>query len=75
MNFLRSFDISTSALTAQRMRMDVIAQNIANANTTRTADGGPYRRRAVVFQHNGNRFSDYLKTVEAELIRVYLLHQ
>ena len=41
MSFLSSIDISASALTAQRMRMDVISENIANADTTRTANGGP----------------------------------
>ncbi|MBN2482989.1 MAG: flagellar basal body rod protein FlgC [Candidatus Omnitrophica bacterium] len=49
MNFL-GFDINASALTAQRLRMDVIASNIANVNTTRTPEGGPYRRKMVVFQ-------------------------
>jgi len=49
MNFL-GFDINASALTAQRLRMDVIAANIANVNTTRTPEGGPYRRKMVVFQ-------------------------
>jgi len=39
-----------SALTAEKKRMDVIAQNIANLDTTRTAQGGPYRRKMVVFQ-------------------------
>jgi flagellar basal-body rod protein FlgC len=42
-------DISGSALSAQRQRMDIIAQNIANAETTRTPQGGPYRRQQVVF--------------------------
>ncbi len=50
MRMLKSFSISASALTLQRLRMDVIAQNIANAGTTRTATGGPYRRRLVVAQ-------------------------
>jgi len=50
MTFLSSMKISASALTAERFRMDVIAQNIANIQTTRTADGGPYRRRYVIFQ-------------------------
>src|SRR5690242_14067500 len=39
--------ISSSGLTAQRIRMDVIAQNLANAETTRTTEGGPYQRRTV----------------------------
>lgn len=42
-------DLSASALSAQRKRMDIIAQNIANAETTRTPEGGPYRRQQVVF--------------------------
>jgi flagellar basal-body rod protein FlgC len=55
-------DISASALTAQRMRMDVISENIANATTTRTANGGPYRRRVVVMeQKQGDPFSSYLQ--------------
>src|SRR6185295_7839861 len=43
------FAISASALTAERLRMDVISNNIANANTTRTIEGGPYTRQRVVF--------------------------
>lgn len=60
MGFLTSMDISTSGLTAQRMRMDVISENIANATTTRTATGEPYRRRvAVVQSQQGSPFSSY----------------
>lgn len=43
-------DVSATGLSAERLRMEVIANNIANANSTRTAEGGPYRRRQVVFQ-------------------------
>ncbi len=43
------FSITASALTAEKLRMDVISNNIANANTTRTAEGGPYIRQRVVF--------------------------
>ena len=50
MAFLNSFDISGSGLTASRLRMDVISENISNAETTRTAQGGPYRRKMVVYQ-------------------------
>ncbi|MCL2226441.1 MAG: flagellar basal body rod protein FlgC [Oscillospiraceae bacterium] len=50
MSFLNSMSISASALTATRMRMDIIAENMANMNTTRTETGEPYRRRYVVFQ-------------------------
>jgi flagellar basal-body rod protein FlgC len=46
--------ISASALTATRLRMDVIAENMANSSTTRTEDGGPYRRKYVVFQERTN---------------------
>ncbi len=46
---LRSFAISASGMTAERLRMDTIANNLANANTTRTADGGPYRRQVPIF--------------------------
>lgn len=44
-----TFRITASALTAQRLRMDVTANNVANAETTRTEDGGPYQRQQVVF--------------------------
>ncbi|AII14602.1 flagellar proximal rod protein [Campylobacter iguaniorum] len=50
MAYLSDFDISGYGLSAQRFRMNVISSNIANANTTRTAEGGPYRRREVVFK-------------------------
>lgn len=51
MSFLSSFDISASALTAERQRLDIASQNLANTNSTRTASGeGPYRRKMVVFQ-------------------------
>ncbi len=50
MALMESTSISATALTAQRLRMDVIAQNIANVNTTRTAEGGPYKRKVVLFQ-------------------------
>ena len=49
MSFFNSLRITASALTAQRFRLDVISNNIANAETTRTAEGGPYQREAVVF--------------------------
>jgi flagellar basal-body rod protein FlgC len=49
MGLLDSLAISDSALTAERLQMDVIANNVANANTTRTAEGGPYKAEEVVF--------------------------
>lgn len=50
MSLFGSFDISASGMTAERLRMDTIANNLANVNTTRTARGGPYRRQMVVFE-------------------------
>ncbi|EJP74377.1 MULTISPECIES: flagellar basal body rod protein FlgC [Campylobacter] len=50
MSYLNDFDISGYGLSAQRFRMNVISSNIANAQTTRTAEGGPYRRQEVVFK-------------------------
>ena len=50
MSFFNSINIAASGLTAQRLRMDTISENIANVNTTRTADGGPFQRRSVIFE-------------------------
>ena len=50
MGLFQSFDICASGMSAQRFRMDTIAENIANVNTTRTEDGTPYRRKIVTFQ-------------------------
>ncbi len=47
-------NISASALTAQRTRLDIISENIANIDTTRTEGGGPYRRKMVVFEPIGS---------------------
>jgi len=49
-DLLTSMHISASGMSAQRTRMDIVAENIANAESTRTSEGGPYRRRQVVFQ-------------------------
>ncbi len=50
MSIHNSFSISGSAMTAERLRMDVISNNIANSQTTRTEDGGAYQRKQVVLQ-------------------------
>jgi flagellar basal-body rod protein FlgC len=50
MGLFDSLEISATALTAERLRMDVTAENLANAQTTRGANGGPYRRKEVVLQ-------------------------
>lgn len=62
MGYFNALDISSSGMTAQRLRMDTISQNIANVNTTRTENGTPYRRKVVVFEERaqGRPFSDYL---------------
>ncbi len=60
MSFLSSLDIAGSALTAERLRMDIISQNIANSNTTRTESGGPYQRQQVVFEANELSFQNVL---------------
>ena len=48
MDFLTAFDISASGLAADRTRINTISMNLANAKTTRTPQGGPYRRRSVL---------------------------
>jgi flagellar basal-body rod protein FlgC len=53
MGLFDSIRISASGMTAERMRMDVIAENLANANTTRGVDGQPYRRKEVVLEQGG----------------------
>jgi len=62
MSFFDSFRVSATGMTAQRLRMDTISQNIANVNTTRTDSGGPYRRKTVVFEEitNGRDFRRHL---------------
>lgn len=52
MAFMSSLNISGSGLNVQRTRMNIISQNIANAGTTRTEDGGPYRRKIVNIQED-----------------------
>ena len=49
MDFFSSMDISASALSAERTRMNMISSNLANVNSTRTAEGGPYKRKDAVF--------------------------
>ena len=63
MGLFQSFNISASGMTAQRFRTDIIAENIANVNTTSTESGGPYRRKIVTFQEKDvTPFSQYLST-------------
>ena len=53
MSMFSAFNINASGMTAQRYRMDVSSENVANATTTRTADGTPYRRKVVTFAEKG----------------------
>jgi flagellar basal-body rod protein FlgC len=50
MNLISGIDITGSALNAQKTRLDIVAQNIANAQTTRTPNGGPYQRQVISFE-------------------------
>ncbi len=60
MNMFRSFDVSASGMTAERLRMDIISRNIANANATRTAAGTPYRRQMAVLSEKSGSFANML---------------
>lgn len=61
MGMFQSFDISASGMTAERFRTDIIAENVANVNTTSTEDGTPYRRKIVTFEEkNVTPFSNVL---------------
>ncbi len=71
MSMFTSFDTSASGLTAQRYRMDIIAENVANANTTRTENGDPYRRKVVVFEEKGVRNSDSFSHVLGAIRKNY----
>ena len=80
MGFFKSMTISSSGLSAQRLRMNTLSANLANANTTRTEEGGPYRRRDVVFTAapTGSPFEDFLNgTNGAQLsqVKVSDIHQ
>jgi flagellar basal-body rod protein FlgC len=72
MNFVKSLETSASGLYAQRKRMDIIASNLANIETTRTEKGGPYRRKMVVMktkemdQDFDKMFNDSVKGVQIE---------
>ncbi|HBA49946.1 MAG TPA: flagellar basal body rod protein FlgC [Lachnospiraceae bacterium] len=57
MSMFSAFNINATGMTAERYRMDVISENVANANTTRTADGTPYRRKVVSFSEKANQAS------------------
>ncbi len=64
MDFFDALHTSSSGLSAQRLRMNLISANLANVNTTRTPQGGPYRRQEVVFaaQPKTSSFRDVLRS-------------
>ena len=63
MSMFMGIDTAASGLTAERLRMDVISNNIANANTTRTANGTAYRRRFVVFSPRDRQAESFEQTL------------
>jgi flagellar basal-body rod protein FlgC len=68
MSFFNSINVSASGLTAERLRMDLISENIANANVTRTAAGTPYRRKVPVFRaQTGDSFEQLLNVASGNL--------
>lgn len=76
MDVAATLAISSSGLQAQRLRMDVIAANLANAQSTRTPEGGPYKRRDVVLEAMpGGTFDDVLGAQPGGAVRVARVEQ
>lgn len=73
MGVFDAFNVSASGLTAQRYRMDVISENVANANTTRTEDGSPYVRKVVTFEEK-NGYRDSFSTIFGRATDRYKAH-
>lgn len=73
MSMFSAFNVNASGMTAQRYRMDIISENVANANTTRTEDGTPYRRKIVTFAEKGGQtpFSRVLGDASSNYDRGY----
>jgi flagellar basal-body rod protein FlgC len=67
-DFLTGMRVSSSGMAAQRMRMNTIASNIANINTTKTPEGGPYRRKDVVFESmpDAKNFGEIISATDAQ---------
>ena len=63
----RAMDISVTAINAERKHMELISSNIANVNTTRSIDGGPYRRRIPIYEEEPVSFEKVLNRAEAKL--------
>ena len=72
MSVFNTMNVSASGMTAQRLRMDTISQNLANINTTRTDSGGPYRRKITLFEEisSGKNFSNILDQYLGEYSKV-----
>ena len=64
MGLFDALNVSASGMSAERLRMDVIASNLANANTTRGVDGRPYQRKEVVLEQGGSSFQQALDGVK-----------
>ncbi len=71
MSFFDGLEIASSGMSAQRLRMNIISANIANADSVKTKEGGPYKRRDVIFEAKDyDKFSDILKKVKvADIVR------
>ena len=69
MNFFNAMDISTTGIIVQRYRMNVVAENLANIESTRTASGGPYRRKQVVMSavDGNNQFLDIFTGLQSSV--------
>jgi len=70
MNFLQSLEISASGLHAQKRRMEVIASNLANIETTQTEKGGPYRRKMVVMRARPVRDFNEILSLQTEGVTI-----
>jgi len=68
MNLFGVMDVSSSALKAERVRAEVVASNMANAETTRTAEGGPYQRHHVVFEAEGDGSNGFHHSLVSHLV-------
>jgi flagellar basal-body rod protein FlgC len=77
MDFFSSLDISASALTAERTRMNLISSNLANVNSTRTAEGGPYKRKDAIFTAVGapGSFGSALDKAAARKVEVTQINE
>jgi flagellar basal-body rod protein FlgC len=71
MSFMKSMDVLSAGMHAQRVRLDVVSTNLANAETTRTAEGGAYKRKEVSFRAvpvDGRNFDAALKSVDVDSV-------